>query len=272
MKVNKIDHSGRRKRIVRFTEAFLLLAALAGLFFAYTKIRNLWLEQCVITDVARQVSITDGKMVRAENIAHGFGLKEGANLALIDFTEKRAELLKKIPNIRNLTIIRHLPNRVTITVEERVPIVRMNITGIKTASNRVADADGVVFTCRRGTQTLPVLREPFAPGTPPGHPLTGHTRAALRLLEVCSEKFGELNVQEADASKPDFIVLTLGNYSTVKIAWTGMDEETSASRQHLIKQLEHLSQTISSQVGTGIRVWNATQPGKIFADPQKGIL
>ena len=272
MKVNRIDSSERRQRIGRIVKALVILALLVGLVFAYAKIRALWLDQCVITDVSRQVSITDGKMVRADNIASILTLTNGANLAKIDFAKKRKELLERFPHLRNLVIVRHLPDRVTITTEERIPIARMDTKGSRAASKRVVDTEGVVFDFRRGTQTLPVIREAPSAVTASGNRISGHTLAALRLLELCSDRFSELGVQEADASKPDFIVLTLGNYSTAVIAWEGMDEETTASRRNLTKQLEHLAKVIASNVGTGTTIWNATQPGRVFADPQKGFL
>ena len=272
MKVNRIDNSRRRQRIVLAVKAAVIAVVLGGLVIASAKIRELWLEQCVIRDVTRQVTITDGKMVRADNIAKFLALTNGANLAKIDFAQKRKELLEKFPHLRDLVIVRHLPDRVTITTEERIPVARLNLKGSQTVSKRVVDTEGVVFDFRRGTQALPVIREATAPGTASGRRLTGHTLAALRLLELCGDKFGELGVLEADASKPDFIVLTLGNYSAAVIAWEGMDEETAASRRNLTKQLEHLTKVISSNVGTGTTIWNATQPGRVFADPQKGFL
>ena len=131
MKENKIKSSNGGRRILIALGVVVCIAAIIGLAVAYNRLRDIWLEQCVITDVASQVSITDGKMVRSDIIAYEFGLRNGANLALIDFDERRRETLKKIPNIRDITIARHRPDKVTITVEERVPIVRLGIKGQK---------------------------------------------------------------------------------------------------------------------------------------------
>ena len=249
------------------------IAAIVGIAVAYGKLRDLWLEQCVITDVASQVSITDGKMVRADVIAYEFGLKNGANLALIDFAEKRMETMKKIPNIRNISIARHLPDKVSITVEERVPAVRLGIKGQKNNGGRVADTEGVVFISSSGTQMLPLIREAAAPGTKKGQRLSGRTLAALRLLETCRDKFRELAAIEADTSKPDYITIVLGNdYSTAKIAWDGMDDPSDATQGKLERQLNELTKAYCSHIDSGIRIWNATQPGKVYADTKKGSL
>ncbi len=273
MKENKITAPHGARRVLILLDIVVCIAAIVGIAVAYGKLRDLWLEQCVITDVASQVSITDGKMVRADVIAYEFGLKNGANLALIDFAEKRVETMKKIPNIRDISIARHLPDKVSITVEERVPAVRLGIMGQKTDSGRVADTEGVVFISSSGTQMLPMIREATAPGTKKGQRLSGRALAALRLLETCRDKFRELAAIEADTSKPDYITIVLGNdYSTAKIAWDGMDDPSDATQGKLERQLNELTKAYCSHVDSGIRIWNATQPGKVYADTKKGSL
>jgi len=273
MKENKIKSANGAKRVLVLLGTIVLVAAIVGVAVAYNKLHALWLEQCVITDFASQVSITDGKMVRADNIASVFGLRNGANLALIDFGAKRKETLNRIPNIREITIARHLPDKVSITVEERVPAVRLGIRGQKTDSGRVADTEGVVFFSSNGTQMLPMIREPSAPGTKAGQHLSGRALAALRLLETCRESFRELMAIEADISKPDCITFVLGNdYSVAKIAWEGMDDPSDATQKNLEKQLDHLKMAYCARVDDSIRVWDATQPGKVYGNTLKGSL
>ncbi len=261
MKENKIKSgSGVRRALIALGIA-ALVAAIIGLAVAYSRLHDIWLEQCVVTDVASQVSITDGKMVRADVIAYEFGLKNGANLALIDFDGKRREILRKIPNIREISIARHLPDKVEITVEERVPVVRLGIKGRKADTGRVADTEGVVFISSSGTQMLPTIREAAAPGTPKGSRLSGHALAALRLLEACRERFRELAAIEADISKPDYISVVLGNdYSVAHVYWEGMDDPSESTMPNMMAQLESLSKTYTSRVDDSIRTWNATLP------------
>lgn len=253
MKQNKIENPKRR---------FGLLAVLAlgvGLTVAYGKLRALWLEQCVLTDVARQVAIADGKMVKADVLLAEFGLVPGANLATIDFGKRRAEVLEKIPNLRTLQIVRHLPDRVEITFEEREPVARMNLRGNRRETGRVVDSEGVVFIRQRDTQMLPTIREAQAPGTPAGKTLSGRARAALQLLETVRESaFAELGVIEVDISKPDFLMAVLGNYSRLKISWPGMDERTPAGDAYLRRKLEKLVLNIRTRIAADAVIWNAT--------------
>ena len=268
MKENKIK--SRRNYGPATVVVVIALAVIGlGITAGYQKLRDLYFEQCIIRDMASQVTINAGKMVHPSNIAEQLGLRPGANLATIDFAKKRAELLKDIPNLRSVRIMRRLPDRVVISVDERTPVARMGLRGSKTTTGRVVDTDGMVFVWQRGTQTLPTIREPQTPGVPKGQHIQGRTLAALRLIEACREpEFLELGILEVDVSKPDFLVATLGNYSKVKIAWDGMDEHTPAARGDLHVRLTNLVKAIRSRVAPDTMIWNATLPDQIFADTQ----
>ena len=118
MKVNKIERPNRGG--LALTAVIVLLVILGlGAVLGYEKLKGIYLEQCVITDMPSQVKISSGKMVHPSTIAEELGLRTGANLALIDFTAKREELLAKIPNLRRIRIERHLPDKVIVTAEDR---------------------------------------------------------------------------------------------------------------------------------------------------------
>lgn len=274
MKQNKIVRNGPRGILVVIA-VILVIAAAVGLYIGYDQLRDLWLEQCVIEDPSVQVTVTSGKMVKADVLAENFGLRKGANLALIDFDAKREEVLRKIPNLRSISISRQLPDKIRIVAEERTPVARMNVRGRKSETGRVVDADGVVFVWQRGTQMLPIIREMQAPGTAVGHRLKGHALAALRLIESGLEsERSELGILEVDVSKPDYLLATLGNYSRAKVAWEGMDDPTPATRANIDRQLNLLVKAIRSRIGDGTVIWNATDtstPGRIYAD-SKGNL
>lgn len=274
MKPNKITRDNR-KRAVAVAGVAVTAVVIVALMVCFEKLRGVWLEQCRIRDVAEQVSITSGKMVKADILAWEFGLTNGANLALIDFKKRRAEILRKIPNLRSVTVSRRLPDKVTITTEERTPIAQLNYRGRKSTTGKVVDADGVVFICQRGTRMLPVIREAQAPGTASGSTLSGRALAALRLIEVCRQaEFIELAVQEVDTSKRDYLMATLGNYSRAKIAWEGFASDGAEKRKDIERQLTLLLKVIRSRVAAGTVIWNATdtsKPGRIYADT-KGTL
>jgi len=271
MKANKIQHEGHAWTfVVLAIVGFGALAA--GLFVGYEKLSGLYLEQCVVSDRTTQVNISAGKMVLAGTLAEEFGLTNGANLARIDFARKRAELLERVPNLREIHITRKLPNEVTIVTEERTPVARLGVRGSKAVTGKVVDTEGMVFVWQRGTQTLPTIREPQAPGTSRGKRITGRTLAALRLIEASRDPaLLELGILEVDVSRPDFLVATLGNYSRVKICWEDMDDPSPASGADLRKRLRNLMNALRSQVAANAVIWNATMPDAIYADTQESL-
>ena len=267
-KANKIERPSHTGLIVTVVLIVLVLLGV-GTMLGYDKLKAVYLEQCVITDMASQVEITSGKMVPPSTIAEELKLRVGANLALIDFAVEREKLLARVPNLRTIRIARRLPDKVSVTAEERTPVARMELKGKAGISGRVVDTEGMVFIWQRGTQTLPVIREALPPGTPKGQRIARRTLAALRLIEVCREpEFLELGVLEVDVSKPDFLLATLSNYSKVKIAWNGMDEQTPAAMADLRIRLANLHKAMRSQIAPATVIWNATMPDTVFADTQ----
>lgn len=273
---NTIKHSGHPGLLV-FLAAALVGAVGCGLHAGYNKLHDLWLERCVLKNPSEQVFVTSGKMVKPDVLIENFGLRKGANLALIDFNAKREEILKKIPNLRAITVSLHLPNRVRIIAEERIPVARMSVCGRQAETGRVVDTEGVVFMWQRGTHMLPIIREKRSPGTGVGQRLTGRALAALRLIESSQETGrADLGVLEVSTDKQDYLLVTLGNYSRAWVAWEGMDDPTPAACPKLDKKLTHLAQVIRSQTRGNTPLWIATDttdPGYIYAsDEKKGAL
>lgn len=269
MKANKIQAGGHR-RLVAAVAAAVGVAAVAGVAVCYSRLAALYREQCVVTDMAEQVEIASGKMVKPDVIAENLGVKTGANLAEIDFAERRREILKKIPTLRTISISRIMPNRLRVVAEERTPVAKLGIRGQRRISGRVVDSEGMVFICQRDTQLLPTIYEPLPPGIQPGHHIKSRMSAALQLVETSRDpEFAELGIQDVDVSKPDYLLATLGDYSRLKIAWDDMDKPSAKSRKHLEDRLSFLVKAMRTQAGVGARTWNATLPNGVFADTEE---
>ena len=268
MKANKIEqpHRGGRILAVTLAAAAVLTAALLG----FGKLKEIYLEQCVLKDVSAQVTITSGKMVKADVIAENLGLKPGVNLAMIDFRRGREELLKRIPTLRRVTITRHLPDKLSITAEERIPVAKMGVRGRREPTGRVVDEEGVVFPCLRGTQLLPTITEASST-TAIGQKLTGRALSALRLLLACREpENSDIPVLSVDISKPDYLLATIGGtYARVKITWEGIDEPGSRGVEGLALRLRNLKMAMRSEASFGVKLWNATMPDRVFADIER---
>ena len=255
-------------RQVVIVKIVLLLVAVAAIAFAVKKLHNVWLRQCIVTNSAEQIEIESGQMVKGELIAEVCKLRNGVNLALLDYAAMREDALRQFPNLKSITFRRRLPNRLKVSIEERVPVARLGISGRHEVTGLVTDETGMVFRKRFGTEALPLVREPVT-NTLPGKRLGERAMAAIRLLEALrSPEYSELASLEADLRKEDYIMLTLKNdYSRAKVAWSEMDSDTPESRANMHRQLRHLRDAV--RTGVGARLWNATDtsvPGKIYAE------
>lgn len=270
MKRNKVEHHTGKRFAAVLISLFVLLALAIGMFTVYHKLRDLWLEQCVITDLARQVTVTTGSSVRGDAIVEAFGLRRGVNLATTDFKAKRKEVLQRYPIIRSLSVVRHLPDRVEISVIEREPIARVELVGRnKAPSGRVVDSEGVVFIRRRRTGALPIIREKPNAATEPGQRLQGRSLAALRLLDASRDpQFSELELSDIDTSSLDYLLATIGSTSTAKFAWEGMDgEDDNGGRTAMLVQLKCLHDAaIKSHLVRSPANWNVTVPNRAYVN------
>ena len=270
----------------------LLLAALVlvcggfvcwGFAVGVGALREVWREQFRVQDSAIDVVVTSsGKNVTPATIVYYFGLTNGANLATIPYDELRKSLIARIPNIHDISIERRLPRRVTVDVKEREPAVRIAPPKGASDSGLVADYDGVVFRTYNSPR-LPIIRESSEIRHTAGHRLEGHARAALQLVHLLAEvadgksdappALADLRVLELDTSKKDYLLVTLGDYSTAEIAWDHMGEDSEIAHQSLRRQLVHLAQAIATRLTPRATRWIATEyekGGRVYAaDPAR---
>lgn len=282
MKKNRIGKAAKHTAKWKIAAAAAMLAAVsAGAWYLCSKMHEAFLAQCVVTDIERQVVVTAGQTLKEGTVLELFKLRKGANLATIDFAGLREKALGRYPAIRAIYVARHLPDKVEIKIEERIPVVRLNEIDArrvvrKSPTGRVADAEGVVFTRSFGTEALPVIYERAGDATKPGRKLPPRTMAALRLLALAREQsYSDLGIMRVDTDSRDYLLAILADYSPAKIAWEGMETGTEASQKAMARQLGHLRDAVASRVapaGTRPVVWNATEPDRVFADTKEPIL
>lgn len=277
MKKITIQKNGNGKAIAVVAAAAVAICAtiLCVTAIAFSRLADVYGRQCRLTDAGEQVEIVAGKILPARLFINHFNLTNGVNLAQVPFSELRERLIRDTPNLKDVKIVRTVPNRVRLEVAERVPVVRVIGAGANANPNYTADSEGKVFWYpRRDTSLLPIIRESKKNTSTAGAKLTGMAMAALRLLEEASDpEFATLKIQEVDTFKQDYLFATLGDSSRAKIAWEDMESHSKASRTSLRRQLKRLSQAIKSNVAVGTKLWNATDygvPGRIYAnDPTK---
>ena len=242
--------------------ALVFCAGIAvGAVVAFKALSAICREECRVSS-QECVSVVSGKMISPELIISRFGLTNGVNLAEVPFAEIRSLFLKNVPQIKEITITRRMPDKVRIEVVEREPAVRLSGDG------RVADAEGVVFEYYRGTSMLPLITDnDAASDAMPGNKLSGHAAAALRLILSASSKNGDappLRILKADATKTDYLLLTLADYTQAMFAWPNMDDDTPAAREAMADQIAALSTAIATKIGSSGKMWDARIPGRAF--------
>ncbi len=265
--------------------AVLLLVALAAILavpcFAFAKLRETWREQFRVTDADVDVVVSNKsprRMVHPDVVVLAFGLTNGANLATIPFAELRERLLARVPNVHDVRFQRRLPNRVTVEVVEREPLVRMSGPKRRSSSGRVADLDGMVFALSANTDELPIVREAGDSPTPPGRTLSPAGMAAVRLVDALSDpELSGMRVLEIDATHKNYLLLTFADYSQARIAWEQMFDGGKKSRESLGKQLRNLSSAMATRMNPHTTMWIATDFGgptsRIYAnDSMRGAV
>ena len=216
----------------------------------------------VLHNVRENVTITTGKTLTPDLVCEVLGLRENTNLFSIPIEAKRRELLDQAPNIRDITIVRRMPDKMTINIVEREPIARVGPNG------RVVDEEGVVFVRYAGTGGLPLIKgsDEFSQ-IKPGERLLGNEMAAVRLVNNTLRPECRLRLLVVDASKEDYLFLTFSDYRQAKFAWEGMQDEQKNTVARMQLHFDNLAKAMESAIGKPRVMWDATLPSRIFAMP-----
>lgn len=271
---NRLMKSGRRvtgvvtdlPASVKLTAAFMacvvvLLLGVWGvwkLFIAYYfKGQSLF----VLRDLRSSVVIVTGRTLTPDLICEKLGLREGVNLFSIPIEEKRRELLEQAPNIREISIVRRMPDKLAITIVEREPIARVGSHG------RVVDKEGVVFIRYAGTGGLPLIKGTEFSQIKPGERLHGNELAAVRLIHSTLRPECSMRLLAVDASKEDYLLLTFSDYRQAKFAWRGMANDLKEPDVLMQRHFDNLAKAMESEIGKPRMMWDATLPDRVFAMP-----
>ena len=251
MKYMRTAGSPGFRRAVKIALVILAIAAVFGIYklcaLAVSKLRACWEAQCVITDVTTQVSISSTPHVKEEHVREWFSLTNGCNLAHLDLAATREQVLKEHPIVKDMSVRRHLPNKIEIAVEERLPIARVNLKRVgEIARWDVVDVDGMVFEyARKDSKKLPVISEK-TPSAQRGERLSGRALTALRLVELCAlRNVASLPECEVSTDSPTYLKVTTENYSTVLIAWSLLDDPSDPEQPAMTTILTNLQQLMN---------------------------
>jgi cell division septal protein FtsQ len=168
----------------------------------------------------RAVEIAGARRLDEATVRAAAAIEPGTNLFAVDVAATEARVAG-LPGVRRAHVVRHLPGRVTVLLEEREPYALVNARGL-----HWVDAEGYLVTtdARPGATGLPIL-------TGIGTPVSGTTtpseglRAGLVLLHVLQRTSGRLaaRVSEVDLARAHGPVLYLVDGIEVRLgtdAWS----------------------------------------------------
>jgi hypothetical protein len=248
---------------VYFFTPLALLAVVAAVWIAlHVAGRRLFSENSRFK--IAQLDFHGGGTLSAELIREYTQIREGMNLFDIDINTIRSDFLSRAPNVRAMTISRHLPDTIRIEVMERDPLARMGYRG-----HLVVDRDGHLFGKGRRARPLPVIIGYSDNDLQPGKRVGGIVFAALELLEVCDDPVVELVVDSVDVSNTEALTVLMrrgGVVKRVSIKWDDMGLRTDASQAALYKKLGRVRSVWDRPEGRQSARLNATYEGQVVGE------
>lgn len=193
-----------------------------------------------------------GEVITPKHIMDYAQLTGCSNLFALDISEKRDYLLKKVPRVKSVKIVRRLPNELVVEVQERISIARLEMNGYYMA----VDRDGYVLGAFSGAPNLPVISGYSMPGIRPGTCLAGTpVMNALEVFDVCETTpirnlFKALRI---DVRNREALELNLGAGECVTLAWQHMGTPGPLSREHLEQKLLKLAEILEKRAARGKR-------------------
>ncbi len=267
----------RGKRLAVKYALYLLCVCILGavLYYislnAYSLLKEANDSQCYIIDETEQVSVKTTPHITEKTVRSLFGLKNGANLAKIDFKSKREEILRKYPIFKSISIKKRLPDKIEIVIEERKPIARINY---KKSSNGwdswdVVDDTGMVFKFNlNATRSLPHIRERIQSASN-GQKLTGKAVMGLKLVKICTNNDNlSFSLAGVDVSNSTYLIAYTRDYDTIKILWDFAEEKGESDTTNLQNAIQMICDIVKSNLKIGYRqTFIVTGNGRVTVSP-----
>jgi cell division protein FtsQ len=221
-----LSRTRRRQRWLRAAGRVVRIGAglAAGVLVAILGVR--WLETTPWLAVT-QVEIQGLRRVPEATVRAAARIEPGVNLVGLDAGAIEARV-RELPGVRGVRLVRHLPGRATLMVEEREPYVLVNAAATRFATLYWVDADGHPVGPERApaaTPTLPILsgvsRRPED-----GDRVPPDVQAGLSLLRAVQRVGGRVagRISEIDVTAADDPVLHLADGAAVRVGTEAWDE------------------------------------------------
>ncbi len=190
----------------------------------------------------KQLEIESGPILTREMVSAYLQLETGANLfAVCDIARKRKMVLKNGFVAREVSITRHLPDRLVVRVTEREPVARM-----ADDPGQLVDGGGMVFS-GSWSASLPRITGTQGFIVAPGTQLQSMARAAAMFARVLrAMNVTNFFVERIDASREDYLLLTLPEQRRVMLAWEGIGRDDAAAEEKLRERLREVIEVVNA--------------------------
>ena len=157
----------------------------------------------------RTVEIAGARRLDEATVRAAAAIEPGTNLFAVDVAATEARVAG-LPGVRRAHVVRHLPGRVTVLLEEREPYALVNAGGL-----HWVDAEGYLVTtdARPGATGLPILTGIGAPAPGTAAPSEG-LRAGLALLHVLQRTSGRVSPRASPRSTSPVPTARCSTWST----------------------------------------------------------
>ncbi|MDA3800367.1 MAG: FtsQ-type POTRA domain-containing protein [Kiritimatiellae bacterium] len=180
-------------------------------------------------------------------------IDEGTNLYAFDLNEVEAKFNNKIPNVKDIELVRKLPSTLIVEIKERSPVMRLS-----RRSNLCVDEDGYIFAVSANKlKFLPYLSGFEYRRVRPGGKLTGRALSAVKLVTVGKSSKLALPISNVNVSPDDYIIVFLSNGKRLDIAWEEMDDNSEVSLDELEEKLMRFVAILNSPKGKKFNSYTA---------------
>lgn len=228
------------------------VAALAALVWYALAMSFQWNERF---NIAR-LEISTGRIISEDMIRIGTGISEGRNIFSFNIVRTRQDLLQKTPTLKEISIIRRLPDTVLIRATERDPVARIGRSG-----QLVTDTDGVVFSAGATSPNVPSISGLKLASLRPGAKLDGMMLCAVDVIGAVVDARLNLRIDSIDADRRDYLTIQVdheGQLKEVKLNWKDMERRTDEARASLVKRLDNLTRILALDKARGRQRVNIT--------------
>ncbi|MDY6842466.1 MAG: FtsQ-type POTRA domain-containing protein [Thermodesulfobacteriota bacterium] len=242
-KVNKKRLSNsetQKKKRKPFSFRVLFKVAIATFIMIGTYFSYLHVYQFIVTSsyFAIQKILVNGNMgVTTKEILKQSGICSGANIFTADLSSA-AENICHIGQIQGATVARILPNKISITVKERIPFAILDYKGF-----HLVDKSGTVYWKMSSSKLIdaPIITGLYKKGATHSknevHNGVKYATEILTMLKVHNFSISIANISEINVQLPDTIDLYLTNSGTRIMITIDNYQENLAKLPYIMKKL-----------------------------------